>query len=46
VAYGRKGNWVLRFVGVGVGVGNSIACTTAAFGSDPGGNPNKCSHRN
>jgi pectate lyase len=42
VAYGRKGSWVLRFVGVG----NSIACTTAAFGSDPGGNPNKCSRQN
>ncbi|GAB3739021.1 hypothetical protein GCM10028794_22350 [Silanimonas algicola] len=42
VAFGRKGRWVSRFVGVG----NSIACTTAAFGSDPGGAPNKCSRQN
>jgi pectate lyase len=39
VAYGRKGNWVAK----NVGVGKSIVCTAAAFGSDPGGNPNKCS---
>ncbi|MFT4174939.1 MAG: hypothetical protein QM639_20380 [Rhodocyclaceae bacterium] len=42
VAYGRKGNWVAK----NVGVGKSIACTAAAFGSDPGGNPNKCSYQN
>ncbi len=42
VAFGRKGSWVLRFVGRG----NSIACTVAAFGSDPNGNPNKCSTQN
>ncbi|MFT3733814.1 MAG: polysaccharide lyase family 1 protein [Rhodocyclaceae bacterium] len=42
VAYGRKGKWVTKYVGVG----KSIACTVAAFGSDPGGNPNKCSTQN
>ncbi|MDR8017153.1 pectate lyase family protein [Ectopseudomonas guguanensis] len=42
VAFGRKGNWVGKYVGVG----SSIACTVAAFGSDPGGNPNKCSTQN
>ncbi|MEC5386560.1 pectate lyase PelN [Uliginosibacterium sp. H3] len=42
VAYGRKGKWVTK----NVGVGKSIACTAAAFGSDPGGNPNKCSIQN
>jgi mannan endo-1,4-beta-mannosidase len=42
VAYGRKGKWVAK----NVGVGKSIACTAAAFGSDPGGNPNKCSTQN
>ncbi|MEC5384434.1 glycosyl hydrolase 53 family protein [Uliginosibacterium sp. H3] len=42
VAYGRKGKWVAK----NVGVGKSIACTAAAFGSDPGGNPNKCSIQN
>jgi arabinogalactan endo-1,4-beta-galactosidase len=42
VAYGRKGHWVAK----NVGVGKSIACTVAAFGSDPGGNPNKCSIQN
>ena len=39
VAFGRKGKWVAKYVGVG----KSVACTVAAFGSDPGGNPNKCS---
>jgi pectate lyase len=39
VAFGRKGHWVTKTVGVG----KSIACTVAAFGSDPKGNPNKCS---
>ena len=39
VAFGRKGKWVAKYVGVG----KSIACTVAAFGSDPGGDPNKCS---
>jgi pectate lyase len=39
VAFGRKGSWVLKKVSVG----GSIACTVAAFGSDPQGNPNKCS---
>lgn len=39
VAFGRKGSWVLR----NVGLGNSIACAVSAFGSDPKGNPNKCS---
>jgi pectate lyase len=42
VAFGRKGKWELRQIGVG----NSIACTVATFGSDPGGNPNKCSFQN
>jgi pectate lyase len=41
VAFGRKGSWVVKYVGVG----NSIACTVAAFGSDPVGNPNKCSYQ-
>ncbi|MFT3734720.1 MAG: hypothetical protein QM776_06820 [Rhodocyclaceae bacterium] len=42
VAFGRGGKWVLKYVGVG----NSVACTVAVFGSDPGGNPNKCSKQN
>lgn len=42
VAFGRKGKWVSKYVGVG----KSIACTVAAFGSDPLGNPNKCSTQN
>lgn len=42
VAYGRKGKWVSK----NVGVGKSISCTASAFGSDPGGNPNKCSLQN
>ncbi len=42
VAFGRKGKWVTKYVGVN----KSIACTVSAFGSDPGGNPNKCSFRN
>jgi pectate lyase len=41
VAFGRKGKWVTKKVNVG----SSIACTVAAFGSDPGGNPNKCSYK-
>ncbi|OZY87459.1 pectate lyase [Cellvibrio mixtus] len=41
VAFGRKGSWVTKKVTVG----GSIACTVAAFGSDPGGNPNKCSYK-
>ncbi len=41
VAFGRKGNWVLKKVSVP----GSIACTVAAFGSDPVGNPNKCSYQ-
>lgn len=41
VAFGRKGKWVTKKVAVG----GSIACTVAAFGSDPGGNPNKCSFK-
>jgi pectate lyase len=41
VAFGCKGSWVAKYVGVG----NSIACTVAAFGSDPVGNPNKCSYQ-
>lgn len=41
VAFGRKGKWVTKKVTVG----SSIACTVAAFGSDPGGNPNKCSYK-
>ncbi|MEC5385298.1 hypothetical protein VVD49_06160 [Uliginosibacterium sp. H3] len=41
VAFGRKGSWVTKYVGVG----NSVACTVATFGSDPGGNPNKCSYK-
>ncbi|MEN0038040.1 MAG: pectate lyase [Cellvibrio sp.] len=41
VAFGRKGKWVTKKVSVG----GSIACTVAAFGSDPGGNPNKCSYK-
>jgi pectate lyase len=39
VAFGRKGSWVVKKVSVP----GTIACTVAAFGSDPGGNPNKCS---
>jgi pectate lyase len=42
VAFGRKGHWVTKKVTVG----GSIACTVAAFGSDPLGNPNKCSIQN
>lgn len=42
VAFGRKGSWVTKYVGVG----NSVACTVAVFGSDPAGNPNKCSYQN
>jgi len=41
VAFGRKGNWVSKYVGVG----KSAACTVEAFGSDPKGNPNKCSYQ-
>ena len=41
VAFGRKGKWVTKKVTVG----SSIACTVAAFGSEPGGNPNKCSYK-
>lgn len=41
VAFGRKGKWVTKRVNVG----GSIACTVAAFGSDPQGNPNKCSFK-
>lgn len=41
VAFGRKGAWVAK----NVGAGKSIACTVAAFGSDPNGNPNKCSYK-
>ncbi len=41
VAFGRKGKWVTKKVSVG----GSIACTVAAFGSDPAGNPNKCSYK-
>ncbi|PUA27903.1 MAG: pectate lyase [Cellvibrio sp. 79] len=41
VAFGRKGKWVTKKVTVG----GSIACTIAAFGADPGGNPNKCSYK-
>jgi len=41
VAFGRKGKWVTKKVTVG----GSIACTVAAFGSDPQGNPNKCSYK-
>jgi pectate lyase len=42
VAFGRKGSWVAK----NVGIGNSIACTVAAFGSEPNGNPDKCSYQN
>ncbi|HTF96657.1 MAG TPA: pectate lyase [Cellvibrio sp.] len=41
VAFGRKGKWVVKQVSVP----GSIACTVAAFGSDPAGNPNKCSYK-
>ena len=41
VAFGRKGHWVTKKVSVP----GSIACTVAAFGSDPAGNPNKCSYK-
>lgn len=41
VAFGRKGKWVTKKVNVG----SSIACTVSAFGSDPQGNPNKCSYK-
>jgi len=40
-AFGRKGKWVTKYVGTG----KSTACTVAAFGADPGGNPNKCSYQ-
>jgi pectate lyase len=42
VAFGRKGNWVAKYVGVG----KSITCSVSAFGSDPKGNPNKCAFQN
>jgi pectate lyase len=41
VAFGRKGKWVTKKVSVP----GSIACTVAAFGSDPAGSPNKCSYK-
>ncbi|MES2824878.1 MAG: carbohydrate-binding domain-containing protein [Pseudomonadota bacterium] len=41
VAFGRKGQWVTKRVSVP----GSIACTVSAFGSDPAGNPNKCSYK-
>jgi pectate lyase len=41
VAFGRKGTWVTKHVTVP----GTIACTVAAFGSDPAGNPNKCSYK-
>lgn len=41
VAFGRKGKWVTKRVSVP----GSIACTVAAFGSDPAGSPNKCSYK-
>lgn len=41
VAFGRKGKWVTKRVSVP----GSIACTVVAFGSDPVGNPNKCSYK-
>jgi pectate lyase len=41
VAFGRKGKWVTKRVSVP----GSIACTVAAFGSDPVGDPNKCSYK-
>jgi pectate lyase len=41
VAFGRKGHWVTKRVSVP----GTIACTVAAFGSDPQGNPNKCSYK-
>jgi pectate lyase len=41
VAFGRKGSWVTKYVGVG----KSVACTVAAFGSEPNGNPDKCSYQ-
>lgn len=41
VAFGRKGHWVTKRVSVP----GTIACTVAAFGSDPAGNPNKCSYK-
>jgi len=41
VAFGRKGNWVTKRVSVP----GTIACTVSAFGSDPQGNPNKCSYK-
>lgn len=41
VAFGRKGKWVTQRVSVP----GSIACTVAALGSDPVGNPNKCSYK-
>ena len=40
-AFGRKGKWVAKYVGVG----KSVACTVTAFGRDPGGAPNKCSYQ-
>ncbi|MDO6386737.1 right-handed parallel beta-helix repeat-containing protein [Uliginosibacterium sp. 31-12] len=41
VAFGRKGNWVTKYIGTG----HAVSCTVASFGSDPGGRPNKCSYR-
>ncbi|NSL54183.1 pectate lyase family protein [Uliginosibacterium aquaticum] len=41
VAFGRKGKWVTKYVGVG----KSVACTVAVFGVDPLGDPNKCSYQ-
>ena len=41
VAFGRKGSWVTKRVSVP----GTIACTVSAFGSDPQGNPNKCSYK-
>lgn len=41
VSFGRKGKWVVKYVGAG----KTIACTVAAFGSDPGGDPDKCAYQ-
>ncbi|RYY75958.1 MAG: pectate lyase [Gammaproteobacteria bacterium] len=41
VAFGRKGQWVTKRVSVP----GTIGCTVSAFGSDPQGNPNKCSYK-
>ncbi|HEX5126078.1 MAG TPA: hypothetical protein VFW00_04990 [Rhodocyclaceae bacterium] len=42
VVFGGNGHWAYKYVGSG----KSVACTVAAFGGDPGGNPNACFAQN